>query len=74
MLTLDPEAKRIFICLNMIVNRVLIDMIMEILFKRYNAESLIFVPNNILPLYLTGNFSGLVVDSGLLDTQVLPVI
>lgn len=47
---------------------------MEVFFERLKVESVLFLPNEVLPIYLTGVLTGLVIDSGFTDTRVMPVI
>jgi hypothetical protein len=48
-----------------------LDKICKVLFNSYNFLSIYILNSNSLPLYLTGCFSGIVLDSGFLETQIV---
>ena len=44
----------------------IVNGIAKMLFKKFAASKIIFLVSNILPLYITGLYSGIVIDGGLL--------
>ena len=48
-------------------------MLIDILLNYLKVESCFLLPNEMLPLYMSGLYSGMVVDCGFTDTRVLPV-
>lgn len=72
-LCIDPNGKSVLIGINLLANRDLIEMILNLMFRQYKIKQIVFLPNNILPLYMTASFTGLVIDAGFCDTQATPV-
>ena len=72
-LTTTPYDKRIYIGLNLLSSSTFSDMLMDILLNYLKVESILLLPNEVLPLYMSGFYSGLVIDCGFTDTRVMPV-
>ncbi|KAL4451044.1 hypothetical protein ABPG74_021366 [Tetrahymena malaccensis] len=65
--------KIIYICKNHLIPHEFYDKLGAILFNKYEITKIQFVLNNSLPLYITGQLSGLVVECGYYDTQITPI-
>jgi len=53
--------------------RILTETLAEILYKSFNVKKVYFMMANSMPLYCTGLYSGLVIDCGFYETQILPI-
>lgn len=54
--------------------RVLTECIGHVLFRNFGVKSIYFLLTNILPLYVTGQDSGLMVECGFQSVQILPIV
>ena len=54
--------------------RALIDSLGHILFKNFNVRSVYFFLANALPLYVSGLDTGIIVDCGFQQAQILPIV
>lgn len=54
-------------------SRILTEAIGHVCFKSFGTKSVYFVLSNTLPLYCTGVDSGIVVDCGFQQTEILPI-
>lgn len=62
------------ICESLNTPRALIDSIGHVLFRSFNVRSVYFFLSNALPLYVTGQDSGIIVDCGFQCAQILPIV
>lgn len=60
--------------MNMLVNRRFQELLRKVITEQYKPSALQFVPNIMLPLYISGCFSGIVIDCGFVQTEALAVI
>lgn len=73
-LLVNPKDRPVIICENLFSSREVINILAKLLFSKYDAPKIFFFFENTLPLYVTGSFSGIVVDAGYLETHITPVI
>ncbi|CAK9117934.1 unnamed protein product [Durusdinium trenchii] len=71
-LHLSPKDRRIVVCDAVFSSRPFRSALATVLFKVFSVHSLCFVLENVLPLYLTGLHTGLVIDLGYSSSRVLP--
>ena len=70
----SPKGATIYIFMNMLVNRRFQELLRKVITEQYKPSALQFVPNIMLPLYISGCFSGIVIDCGFVQTEALAVI
>ena len=68
-----PTNRLIFIVCSMMVPKRFQYALQKVLLYKFKLNSVFFVNNLLCPLYLTGNYSGIVVETGFTDCMVLPV-
>jgi actin-related protein len=54
--------------------RIFIDQIGHVLFRSFSVKSIFFFLSNAMPLYATGVDTGIMVDCGLQQAQILPIV
>ena len=74
MLQLNPKDRSIVILESLNSPRALIDGLGHILFRQFNVKSVLFFLSNAVPLYATGQDTGLLVDCGFQCAQILPIV
>jgi actin-related protein len=74
MLLTTPNGNNIFIVMNMLGSRRFQRLLKEVLREQYKPNFLQFVPSLTLPMYLTGCFSGIVMDCGFSQTEVMAIV
>ena len=74
LLQTNPKTKAIVIIESFYGLRPLIETIGHCCFKSYGAQSLYFVLGNATPLYTSGMDSGIIVDMGFQQAQILPIV
>lgn len=72
-LGVSPKDRRVVICEEPFAPAAFRIALAHLLFKRFNVPSIKFILGLVLPLYLTGLSSGIVVDCGYDCARVLPV-
>jgi actin-related protein len=72
-LVISPKEKSIVLIYNYFVQDEITNTIAKLLFKKFEVLKISFLVGNVLPLYITGHFSGMVVDAGFIQTTVAPV-
>jgi actin-related protein 10 len=71
----DKSVERsVVIIENLMTPRPLINALAHVLLKSYGVRSVYFFLGNSLPLYVTGMDTGLLVDCGFQQTQILPIV
>jgi len=70
-LSVSPKDRRVVICDSIYSPVQFRNALATVLFKRFNVPSASFVADLVLPLYLTGLSSGIVVDCGFRSSRVL---
>ncbi|KAJ3109358.1 hypothetical protein HDU96_007246 [Phlyctochytrium bullatum] len=68
----DPKQRKVIICENPLFPVRLKNMIVGILFELLQVPSITFIPSGLLALMTAGRMTGLVIDSGHLETTVVP--
>jgi len=71
-LSVSPKDRRVVICEPVFAPRPFRDALAFCLFKRYSVPSVSFAIDMVMPLYLTGLHSGVVIDCGYRSSRVLP--
>lgn len=74
MLLASPTGNNIYIIMNMLVNRRFQHLLRDVLREQYKPNFVQFIPALTLPLYVTGCFSGIVVDCGFTQTEIMAVV
>ena len=54
--------------------RPFIETIGHVLFKNFGVKAVYFMLSNMLPLYVTGQDTGLIVECGFQNAQILPIM
>lgn len=72
-LLINPSERNIFYVDNIMTPRILSESIGDILFNKFKVKKVFYVFSNSMPLYCTGLFSGVVIDCGFNETQVMPI-
>jgi centractin len=73
-LAIEPKEHQVLITEPIFNSQTNRNRLAQVLFETFNVPSLLIYPQAILPLYAMGKNSGLVVDSGELFTQIVPVV
>ena len=68
-----PKEKSIVLCERLGGMRKLNETIAKVLFERFKIKSIYCLLSNVLPLYATGLETGIVVDCGFQQVEVLPL-
>lgn len=71
-LKISPKDMTIVLCERLGGVRALIEVIGAVLFKRFKVKNIFTFMSNALPLYATGLETGIVVDCGFQQVEVLP--
>lgn len=74
MLLTSPNGNNIFIVMNMLGSRRFQRLLKDVLREQYKPNFLQFVPSLTLPMYITGCFSGIVLDCGFSQTEVMAIV
>lgn len=74
MLLTTPNGNNIFIVMNMLGSRRFQRLLKEVLREQYKPNFLQFIPSLTLPMYISGCFSGVVLDCGFSQTEVLAIV
>ena len=69
-----PDERRVIIIEDLVANTLMRSAIAHVLFDLLNVPSAAFAPSLVLALSTTGVGSGIVVDIGLAETRVLPIV
>lgn len=69
-----PDERRVIIIEDFVANTLMRSAIAHVLFDLLNVPSAAFAPSLVLALSTTGVGSGIVVDIGLAETRVLPIV
>ena len=72
-LTVDPEEHNIILTDSSMSPKESKERMAQIIFGTFNAHGLYIVNKAVLPLYYTGKYTGMVIDSGDGDTQIVPI-
>lgn len=64
----------VYIFINMLSSRRFTSLLEQVITEQYNPASLQIVPTNLTPFYLSGFFSGVHLDVGFTQTEVLSVV
>lgn len=72
-LLINQKDKVLTLGLNTLFSKYYITEISKILIDKFNIKKLILVNNLLTPLYITGNYSGVIVDIGFTQISVLAV-
>ena len=70
----SPNGLSVIIFMNILVNRRFQQLIEKVLREVYKPELIQFLPSLYMPLYITGGFSGIVLDCGFTQTEVIAVV
>lgn len=71
-LMVSPKDRRVVVCEPVFAPRQFRDALAFCLFKRYSVPFVSFVVDMVMPLYLTGLHTGVVIDVGHTSSRVLP--
>ena len=74
LLQLNPKERSVVIIENLMSPRALIDSIAHVLLRSYQVRSVYFFLGNAMPLYASGVDTGLIVDCGFQQSQILPIV
>eukprot|EP00347_Sterkiella_histriomuscorum_P021410 403334071 len=74
LLQTNPREKAVIVCESFMQPRIFTECIGHVLFKNFGVKSIYFMLTNILPLYVTGQDSGLIVECGFQTVQILPIV
>ena len=69
----SPNNSNIYIFMKTLVNRRFQNLIKQVIKEQYKPNFLQFVPTIMMPLYISGCFTGIVIDCGFTQTEVLAV-
>ncbi|CEM33419.1 unnamed protein product [Vitrella brassicaformis CCMP3155] len=69
----NPKERRVIICDKVCSPRPMREAISKVLFEKLAVPAIHFVPDLLLPLYLTGLSTGIVIDCGYEETRILPI-
>ena len=69
-----PHERRVVVVEDFVANTLMRSTIAHVLFDLLNVPSVSFAPSPVLALSTTGAASGIVVDVGLAETRVLPIV
>ena len=68
-----PKEGATVLCENLMASRKLLEAAVKVMFEDFQVPILYLVMENSLPVYTSGGYTGLVVDSGFTDARVLPI-
>lgn len=71
---INPREKAVVICESFMSPRPLIESIGHVLFRSFGVKSIYFMLTNVLPMYATGQDTGIVVECGFQSMQILPIV
>ncbi|CDW77817.1 UNKNOWN [Stylonychia lemnae] len=74
LLQTNPREKAIMMCESMMAPRGFIECIGHVLFRNFGVKSIYFLLSNMTPLYVTGQDSGIIVECGFQNVQILPIV
>ncbi|KAI0212711.1 Actin-related protein 10 [Lamellibrachia satsuma] len=72
-LLVNPKERRVVIVESVFCPTTFRDTLAKVLFEHYQVPSLLFAPSHLVALFTLGIPSGLVIDVGQKETQVMPV-
>ncbi|KRX00266.1 hypothetical protein PPERSA_10765 [Pseudocohnilembus persalinus] len=72
-LQIKPNQKNIYICENFMMPRPFIEILADILYTQFEVGKVFYFLSNSLPLYLTEQQTGIVIESNYYDTQITSV-
>lgn len=70
----NPRDKAVVVCESFMSPRPLIETIGHVLFRSFGVKSIYFMLTNVLPMYATGQDTGIVVECGFQSVQILPLV
>lgn len=72
-LNANAKERKVVIVESILTNSFFRKILAEVLFKNYQTVSVLFLPSHLASLYTLGLNTGLVVDCGYVDCQILPL-
>jgi len=72
-LLLNPKDRMIIFCEDTFMPREFVEAFAKVALKRFNIPKIYFFYNMMLPMYTTSSFTGIVVNCGYQDIQILPI-
>ena len=66
-------GKFVFLCQDLMMSHELVEILSQLLFEKYQFSKIYYLLSNTLPLYITQQNSGVVLDVGYSSTKILPV-
>jgi actin-related protein len=69
----NPKDKSIVLCERLGGMRKLTEAITYVLFKKFDIKGVFSLMSNVLPLYATGVETGIVVDCGFQQVEIMPI-
>eukprot|EP01067_Filipodium_phascolosomae_P006414 Filipodium_phascolosomae@DN4677_c0_g1_i1.p1 len=69
----NPKERKVVICEKLFSPRPFRQALAEVLFEKMKVPSILFIQDALLPLYLVGVSSGLIVDVGYEYTRIIPL-
>ena len=70
----NPSEKAVVIVETFMGLRPLYEAIGHVCFKKFNTKDLYYLLGNATPLYVTGLDSGILIDMGFQQSQILPIV
>eukprot|EP00927_Polykrikos_kofoidii_P064924 TRINITY_DN60732_c0_g1_i1.p1 TRINITY_DN60732_c0_g1~~TRINITY_DN60732_c0_g1_i1.p1 ORF type:complete len:505 (+),score=93.66 TRINITY_DN60732_c0_g1_i1:83-1597(+) len=73
-LCVSPKDRRVIVCDSVVCSAAFRDALAFVLFKRFSAPAAAYMADLVLPLYLTGLNTGIVIDCGYDCARVMPTL